>query len=491
MTSLTGDGWWPRVRTRLAQPVSNADHFAPDSLDRHAGTLQAAMPLLLALLIAFAVNLFMDGDTGWHLGAGHWIVAHRTVPTVDPFSHTMPGKAWMAHEWLAEVLMVGVEAIRGWAALVALFAASAAVTFWLIAREAFRYLPARWAVAYTGVSAGILFGFALARPHMLAWTLLAGWTVILLRARERNGAPPLAAALLMIVWANLHASYIMAFGLAGLFGLESLIANPRDHKLLGRWVAFGLASLAAAVFFTPFGPEHFLYPFEVSGMKALAVIGEWRRSTYQADFLFYTALVLAGGLMVKRWRSLPPLRVLLVVGLGAMAIMHARHQMLFATTGMLVLLPMIRPGVPPRPALPNPRWFVPALLLMVAARLVIPYHFHEHSSYPLTLLAKVPAEVRREPVYNEYSQGGPLVMVGVRPYIDGRADMYGDDFTIRAKQITKGDIAGFRETVKRFGIRWAVLEDVNGLTPKLRREPGWRVFGSGAGATVFIRTDRP
>lgn len=486
-TSMVATGWWQQARARL-DAGGSTDHFAPDQLDRHARTLQAALPLFLAALIAFPVNLFMDGDTGWHLGAGHWIIVNQMVPSVDPFSHTMPGKSWMAHEWLAEVLMVGAETLRGWGGLTALFAASAAFTFWLLAREAFRYLPARWAVAMVGVSAGILFPFALARPHMLAWSLLALWTVILLRARERNSAPPLVAALIMAVWANLHASYIIAFGLAGLFGLESLIENPRDRKLFGRWVAFGLAALAVAVFATPFGPEHFLYPFEVSGMKALSVIGEWRRSVMPVDFMFYTCL---GGLVLlvaKRWRAFPPLRLLLLVGLSVMAILHARHQMLFAIVGLLVVLPVLNPAAP-RPALPRTAWFAPALALLIAVRLAVPYQFEEHSSYPLTLLAKVPAELKRQPVYNEYSQGGPLVMLGVRPYIDGRADMYGDDFTFRAKAITKGDIAKFREDADRYGIRWAVLENVNGLTPKLAREPGWRVFGRDAHATVFVRTN--
>ncbi|WP_300975374.1 hypothetical protein [Sphingomonas sp. LHG3406-1] len=488
MTSVTAGGWWQRARSAFASEASRTDHFAADSLDAHAATLQALLPLFAAVMLAFAFNLFMDGDTGWHLGAGHWIVANRTVPLVDPFSHTMPGKAWMAHEWLIEVLMVGAEALRGWAGLTAMFALSAAFTFWLLSREAFRYLPARWAMVAVFAAVGILFPFALARPHMLAWSLLAAWTVILLRAREKRSAPPVAAALLMVVWANSHASYIVAFGLAGLFGLESLIENPRDRKLLGRWIIFGMVSLAAAVFLTPFGPEHFLYPFEVSGMKALAVIGEWRRSVLPADLMFYTCL---GGLILlvaRRWRSVPPLRLLLLAGLSVMAIMHARHQMLFAIVGLLVVLPMIAPDRPVRD-IPRVAWFWPAVALMVAVRLAVPYEFKEHSSYPLTLLAGVPEEIRRQPVYNEYSQGGPLVMIGVRPYIDGRADMYGDDFTFRAKAITRGDIVKFREDVERFGIRWAVLENINGLTPKLMREPGWRVFGRDEHATVFVKAD--
>jgi hypothetical protein len=291
----------------------------------------------------------------------------------------------------------------------------------------------------------------------------------------------------MVVWANLHASYIVGFGLAGLFALESLIENPRDRRLLGRWIAFGLAALAAAVFVTPFEPSDFLYPFQVSGMEALSVIGEWRRSTLPTDALFYLCLSGLALLVATRWRSIPPLRLLLLVGLSAMAIMHARHQMLFAIVGLLVVLPLLNPAAGRRPYLPRATWFWPALALLLAARLAVPYQFQEHSSYPLTLLAKVPEEIRRQPVYNEYSQGGPLVMLGIRPYIDGRADMYGDDFTFRSRAINRGDIVKFREDVARYGIRWAVLEYDDGLKPKLEREPGWRRFAEDKHAVVFVR----
>jgi hypothetical protein len=172
-----------------------------------------------------------------------------------------------------------------------------------------------------------------------------------------------------------------------------------------------------------------------------------------------------------------------------MAILHARHQMLFAILGLLVVLPMLGPAAAPRLARAPVIWFWPAVALLVAVRLVVPYQFQEHSSYPLTLLAKVPDEIRRLPVYNEYSQGGPLVMLGIRPYIDGRADMYGDDFTFRSRAINRGDIVKFREDVARYGIRWAVVEFDDLIKPKLEREPGWRKFAEDKHATVFVRTD--
>lgn len=485
MTSDTINSGWRQAMRGFWRTPSATEMFAADQLDRHARALQSAAALAMAIVIAFSTNLFLDGDTGWHLGAGDWIIAKGRVPMVDPFSHSMPGTPWTAHEWLAELVMVGARGIGGWAGLTLPFAAAMALTAWLLLREANRYLPARWATGIVILAMGLLLQFSLARPHMLAWPLLAGWTIILLRARECNQAPPLVAAALLIVWANLHASYIIAFGLAGLFGLESLIANRRNMPLFGRWCLFGAAMLAGSLV-TPFGPSHFLYPFEVSGMAALSIIAEWRRSVPATDALFYFCLAALALLVALRWRRIPPLRLLLLVGLATMAIMHARHQMLFAIIGTLVVLPMIRPDFAPQERLAATRWLVPALAALAVIRLFVPLQPADTPSYPLALLARVPESIKRQPVINEYSQGGPLVMLGYKPFIDGRADMYGDAFTFRAKAITKGDIVAFREDAARYRIGWVLLAAENGLVRKLDREPGWRRLVADKHAVVFV-----
>src|SRR5580700_2177547 len=66
-------------------------------------------PALVALgifaLTLFAPQVLNDGDTWSHLATGDWILAHGAVPSVDPFSFTMAGAPWSAHEWLAELLL--------------------------------------------------------------------------------------------------------------------------------------------------------------------------------------------------------------------------------------------------------------------------------------------------------------------------------------------------------------------------------------------------
>ena len=43
------------------------------------------------ILCLFAPQILNDGDTYMHIAAGNWIVQHRAVPSVDPFSYTFAG----------------------------------------------------------------------------------------------------------------------------------------------------------------------------------------------------------------------------------------------------------------------------------------------------------------------------------------------------------------------------------------------------------------
>ena len=53
------------------------------------------MPVMfLFTRMAGVRSLLGDGDTGWHIRTGEWILAHHQVPYVDMFSFTKPGEPW-------------------------------------------------------------------------------------------------------------------------------------------------------------------------------------------------------------------------------------------------------------------------------------------------------------------------------------------------------------------------------------------------------------
>lgn len=60
--------------------------------------------VVLFTLLKGVRTLLLDGDTGWQIRTGDWILQHRQVPYKDLFSFTMPDANWFAWEWGWDVL---------------------------------------------------------------------------------------------------------------------------------------------------------------------------------------------------------------------------------------------------------------------------------------------------------------------------------------------------------------------------------------------------
>ena len=469
------------------------------------GKARAGLPAgLIALLglclvlfgfLAFSRAPFNDGDTSWHLAAGALILDGGAVPKTDPFSFTFANAPWTALEWLAEVLMAGALRLGGWAGLALLTAAAIVALFLIVGLELRRRLAMPQMVAALILLFIVLTPSILARPHVLAWPLLAGWLVVLMRARDAGRAPGLAAALIMLAWANLHGSFVFGLVLLAWFGLEALVRTADRRRALTGWGLFGLVSLLAAIA-TPHGFEGLLFPIQVSGMDSLPLIREWRPTSLSEDLLFLAVLAGVALVLVARRVRVGPLRLVLLLLLTWLALQHVRHQSVLAIVAALLLAgPFARSGEGeegegrrPRPA---PSWllvlFAGGLVLVAAARLALPMERASSASNPLEAIAAVPPELRRRPVLNSYGFGGPLILAGIRPYIDGRADMYGDAFLIEHQAMVNGDLAAFRRAVARWDIGWTILEPEAPLTARLDGEPGWRRIHADRWAVIHVR----
>jgi hypothetical protein len=456
----------------------------------------------------FSPRVFIDGDTNWHVAAGRWIIAHQLVPQTDPFSFTYAGKPWIAHEWLSEVLMALAYFAAGWGGVVLLIGLAAGLAYLLIAAELRLWMgPVGQAIGLT-LSFACLQPFLFARPHILAMPLLVFWTREFLAARRAGRAPSLALTPLMVVWANLHASFIFGLAIIGVFGLEALFDAPNKLRTLRDWAAFSVLATAFSLA-TPHGLAGLEFPFMVLGMRVLPNILEWRGATFGQPTLFEGALMATLFLGLWRGVKVPLLRLLLVVALTHMALQHVRQQAVLAALAPLLLAEpfgrALKPGrASPRPAPPSgwrPDWRVPSVPLaiclslmaagVVGTRLAIPLVRRDNVNVPVSAMAHVPASLYAQPVLNEYAFGGYLIFKGVKPYIDGRADMYGDDFVSEYLAIVGGAQPDVDKAFKRWGIRWTILSPRDGLVRLLDNRPGWRRLYADPYAVVQVRVDTP
>ena len=468
--------------------------LSPDAPPDRAAVRAAALAALVATAVAmFSPTFLSDGDTYWHVAAGRWMLEHREVLRTDVFSYTRSGSPWDAHEWLAELLMAAVYSLSGWTGLVVFYACAAGAVAWVVVRWLARWLGGLTLVAAAVVAGDCAVPSLLARPHLLALVPLALWTIELLRAREERRAPRAAFAVLMVVWANLHGSYVFGFALLGASGLEAWMeAGVRGWRKMTGWALFSVLAVGAALI-NPEGLDGLIYPFKIMGMTTLDSISEWK----SVDFSKYQPLELAllATVFVCVWKGvrLAPLRLALLLFLLHMALEHVRHGIVVAVVAPLVLAQPLAEALHRRPARPFggavlwPSVAAAACLLLVV-RVAMPVQRVDGATSPITAMNHVPSALAERPVLNDYGFGGYLIYDGVRPFIDGRADMYGDRYFSDFVAAVSPDDAKLKAMLDRYHVAWTVFPPKEPVVKALDRQPGWRRLYTDKYAVVHVRT---
>jgi hypothetical protein len=321
---------------------------------------------------------------------------------------------------------------------------------------------------------------------------LAAWLIALLRARERERAPPLTLAILMFFWANAHGSFVFGLALAGGLGLEALVAAAPDNRfrVVRQWGLFGILSVLAAIA-TPAGFDGLLYPFYVNNLSLLSLIAEWQPARFGSANGLEVLLLSGLFFLFLRPVRIPVLRLLILLMALHITLEHIRNQMVLVILATIILAEPLgsawaEGAERPRPALLLRLWserrelaplLAVGLLLFVGAttyRLITPFDRPDSYGVPVTALSNLPPELRDKPVFNEYSFGGLLAFEGIAPFIDGRSDMYGSVFTADYFKIAQGDVARWKVADNRWHFGWTILPPDNPLVKVLDREPGWR-----------------
>jgi hypothetical protein len=440
----------------------------------------------VAATLALSRHVLTDQDPFWHIAAGNWIIEHRAVPHRDPFSYSLAGAPWIAHEWLAEVAIALIYDGLGWAGLVVMTALAFAAALALLTRYLLRQLAPIYALALVLGAWGLCLAHVHARPHVFSLPLLVFWFAALDRARARDQAPSVFLAPLMTLWANLHGGYAIGFLVAAFLGGEAVFEAPDRRRRLNAgwgWGSFLALSLLAAML-TPNGVEGLLLPLRLAQSPfALAMIAEWKSPDFQVlqPLELWMLLGLLGALTLGLRVPLP--RIAMLLALLHMALTHRRFAEILGLVAPLVLASAIADRLRETgqaPAEPGGAFARPAsaiglaLAAFAAAMLCAAFLrigiVNQNQRYaPTAAVAFVQQHAISGPVFNDYEFGGYLIFSGIAPFVDGRADMYGDAFLKRYI-----DIAALPGILDQYHVRWTLLEVHDPRAVLLDYLPGWK-----------------
>lgn len=480
--------------------------------------LGLSWPLIVAAILfplLLRSSLLTDGDSYWHLAVGHWILEKGAVPGVDVFSFTMKGQPWLAHEWLAEVVYAVAHAVGGWGAMVCLAAGTFVGALAILTRYLLRHLEPIYALCLTAAAASMAGQFLLARPHVLAFPVLVYWSVLLVRAVEEGRAPPWGAGLLMVLWANLHGSFPLGLLLAFMFGAEALLGagSAEERWRLGRqWASF-LLIVALAPLATPHGVAAYAFALEVHRMEfTMANIAEWRPPDFHHFQPLELWLLLGAAVTLSRGLRLPLVRLVLLLLLLHLALKHVRHVALLGllapvliaasigaqwtagrsatvshARGLDRLFAALAPAASATGVLLAAAYFGAIVVLVVRLDMIRP----PPQNLPVAAVKTALAATPPGPVFNEYSFGGYLIYAGVAPFIDGRADLYGDKFVAEYLNATRvSDLEQLPALLDKYRIGWTLLYPKTAAVALMDRQPGWRRLHTDDLAIVHIRESR-
>lgn len=469
-----------------------------------ANPLHGLLPLwvgviVYAVLVLAGNHLLIDPDTLWHNAVGQWMLDHHAVPHTDIYSFTMRGHPWISMQWMAEVLYAKAYSLFGWAGPVVLAAAGSALTFALLARFLSRRLSGSATTVFVAAALALTAGHLLARPHVLALPVMVAWVGGLIDAADRRAAPSFWLLPLLALWANLHGGFILGIMLVAPIALDAVVgADAASRKSLAlRWAAFGVAALIAGCC-TPYGWDSMLASKNILEMgSALPLIMEWRPADFSSIGPFEICLLMGIGLVLLRGITLPPTRILLLLGLLHMALAQGRATEVLALLAPMVLaVPLAKQiggaEASPTSAAPPSRGLLfagVAIVLMagtVAYASVTRFEPHPHGA-PVAAVAEL-KQLNVARVFNDYDFGGYLIASGVAPFIDGRTDIYGEKFFVdhnAASGLMQPE--NLFRLLEQYRIDATLMRTQSAATKLLDHIDGWQKVYADDIATIHVR----
>lgn len=465
---------------------------------------------LTLVLCGSGSKLLNDGDTGYHIRTGEFILDRLQIPRHDLFSFHDPPIPWTAHEWLAETVMGLLHRMGGLTAVVLFFVLLLALTYTLLARNCNR-LGANPLLATAGaaLAAGCSNMHWLARPHLFTLFLLTVWCGILEEFRTGSRDRLYLLPLLMIFWVNLHGGFIFGLAIGGIYVAGEILSGAERRGVAGRLCLF-LGAAAGTALLNPLGWRIYLFPFRMISDKYLADhVMEFASPNFHNPLLFPYLLFALLMVFALAPRKPAPVELLLTVILGLLSLRSIRHIPVFAlvVTPFLVrhagelidqgkgrMMSALRERLAQLGEVDgsSDRFLWPVAAIVTVVILTVSGKVSCRFDPEMKPVAAVEFLLKEQLPGNPYNNdefGDYLIYAGqgrYRVFFDGRSDMYGEG---RMKEYFEVQVLapGWEKILDKYRIDWILFDTDSILVRQLWGNPGWHPVYTDAVATIFVR----
>ncbi len=324
----------------------------------------------LLFIYVFLVNLsplYTDYDTDvyWHIKTGEIIFNERSIPQSDPFAYTpkdpLREQFLMSSYWLADLVLYLFYKVGDFAGVVTLRSIIISITILFI------YLSIMKRGYWLTIPVLLLFTETIRsqspKPALFSYALIAGMIYFMEQYRfERKRRHQVSLVFIMLLWANMHGTYIVGVGLLTVYigsallkGLwvwkrESHSSSPLP-KIFDRGLILTAGAAMAITLLTPSGIQSYLvsaklYTDPAHHKMARLVVAHWNFFDFISDypfsdlslaiFCFFCALILIFSFLNVTRKRAGLTETLLILSLLVLLFSAIRMSSFFIIAGLML-----------------------------------------------------------------------------------------------------------------------------------------------------------
>ncbi len=443
------------------------------------------IPLIGAVVLAIytAILFFIpinDNDIGFHIRLGEQIIKTGSFPGADTFSYTS-NAPYLDHEWLAQVLLYFTWHVGGLNGLIILRVILVLSIFMLFYFQYKKNFPLNLLFLIPLIF--LLLPHAFIRPHMFSW-LLQVILIKLLLEKKYQMAP-----LVLVVWANMHASFMLALMVTGFYLFREYL-QTKEKKIL---LITALCMLAPLL--NPYGYQIFLFSNKIKDYTWF--VSEWNPLDIHSGFfwvwVFFLAVVATSVFVRNKAKWHDKLFVLILAILGFTA---AR----FPAVSALYLLPLLFEQYPEPILLKSSkqlnRIMGSAIIALLLAFKPATGYFHspgmgiDHLKLPVYATEFLLHHKLNGKLYNDYNYGGYLIWKlppEQKVFVDGRIEVYAgsamDDY------LSACEGKNWEAVFEKYGVEMVLIRPGRKINQALIDSPDWSLIYYDYNSVLYVKRD--
>jgi len=473
--------------------------------------------ILLGVTISGA-SLLSDGDTGYHIRAGEYILQTGSIPKEDIFSYLSPPPEWTAHEWLAEVIMAIVHHFSGLTGVVIFYSILISFSFYLffiLLHKTYENILILWIfVLFSTLCTAIHW---LARPHVFSFLNLILWYLILNAFEYRDKNYLYCLPIIMLFWVNLHGGYIIGCVLLVIYFSVNLFVyilgekeqREKNWKKVKSYFKIGIICLIVGMI-NPYGYNIYFFPFKlINNQIIMSSITEFMPTNFQEPLLFRYLFLLSLLIIIIFDCHKKPIEIILIILFTYMALYSVRYTTLFSIVITPIILSRLNCWVEnskskkiiwfrkiekniakANSSLKVYRWpTISVIVLITLVKIGIINYDINSKLHPVEAVKFLLEENISGNMFNNDEFGDYIIYAAYPKYkvfFDGRSDMYGSEYLKNYRKVIFLE-KGWENILIEKNIGWIIYNSDSALSRCLYEKQNWHLIYSDGVADIFVK----